>query len=158
MFFSLLLLFFSESINLNTAKDSIELQYGNAGDNNPKYKVSYLRKNDIRIDGDVNEKSWHRCEVIKNLLAPWDPGAAGTAQFRACYDKNFFYFSFEVKDSIGLYLEEKNEEAVAKGDRVEVFFSTDTAMTNYYCLEIAPNSNLLTTRLPTIVISTVPGT
>jgi hypothetical protein len=143
MFFSLLLLFFSPTINLNNAKDSIELDYVRAADNHPNYKVTYLSKNDIRIDGDVNEKSWHRCEVIKNLAAPWDSGAAGTARFRACYDENFFYFSFQVTDSIALYLEEKNEEAVAKGDRVEVFFSPDTAMSNYYCLEIAPNGNLL---------------
>lgn len=143
MFFSLLLLFFSLTINLNTAKACIKNDHVSAADDDPNYKVTYLSKNDIRIDGDVNEKSWHRCDVIKKLSAPWDSRAAGTARFRACYDENFFYFSFQVKDSIGLYLEEKNEEAVAKGDRVEVFFSPDTAMTNYYCLEIAPNGNLL---------------
>ena len=143
MFFSLLLLFFSPTINLNTAKDSLKLRHVNTADSIPNYKVSFLPKNDIHIDGDVNEKSWRRCEVIKNLSAPWDSGAAGAAQFRACYDENFFYFSFQVKDSIGLCLEEKNEEAVAKGDRVEVFFSADPAMSNYYCLEIAPNGNLL---------------
>jgi hypothetical protein len=143
MFNTLFLLLFLPAINFNTGEQSTQQKAANAAANNQNYKVRYFRKNDFRIDGNVNEKSWQRCKVIQNLVAPWDPLAAGTAQFRAGYDENFFYFSFEVKDSIGLYLEEKGEEAVAKGDRVEIFFSPDTAMSNYYCLEIAPNSNLL---------------
>ena len=112
-------------------------------DSTRSYKMRYLPKNDIRIDGELNDKGWQACEVIQNLSAPWDPGATGTARFRACYNDNFFYFSFNVRDSLGLLLAERSEAAVAKGDRVEVFFSPDTTMANYYCLEIAPNGNLL---------------
>ena len=107
------------------------------------YKVRYLLKNDLQIDGSINEKSWKTCDEIKNLICPWDSYCGGTAKFRAGYDKNFFYFSFHVTDRIGSYLPQKNEMAVVSGDRVEIFFSADDSMSNYYCLEIAPNGNLL---------------
>lgn len=143
MFTWLLLLLFTSIINANAVKENDKQQLFRITDTQPHYKVHFLPKNDIRVDGYVTDKSWESCDVIKNLACPWDTTASGTAQFKACYDENFFFFSFKVKDSIGLYQDEKNEIAVANGDRVELFFSSDTTMSNYYCMEIAPNGNLL---------------
>ncbi|MCW3105511.1 MAG: hypothetical protein JWQ09_17 [Segetibacter sp.] len=143
MLTSLFLLLLTSIINANTVEESDKEQFIRITDSQPRYKVHYLPKNDIRVDGNINDKSWERCEVIKNLPCPWDPMANGTGQFRACYDESFFYFSFNVKDSIGLYQDEKNELSVANGDRVELFFSADSLMNNYYCMEIAPNGNML---------------
>lgn len=139
----LLLLFLTSKIGVNTVKENDKQQVFYITDSQPHYKVYFLPKNDIRVDGNVTDKSWDSCDVVKNLPCPWDTTASGTAQFKACYDENFFCFSFSVKDSIGLYQNEKNEIAVANGDRVELFFSSDTSMSNYYCMEIAPNGNLL---------------
>lgn len=143
IFACLLLLLFTcianaERVKVNNYKKYFKLQ----SDSAPHYKVHYLPKNDIDIDGDINDKAWKKCDVISNLISPWDT-ATGTAEFRACYDKNFFYFSFNVKDSIGSFTNDNDEQSVAKGDRVELFFSPGTSMTKYYCMEISPSGHVL---------------
>jgi hypothetical protein len=112
-------------------------------DSVPHYKVTYLPHNDFTVNADLNDKSWQSCNVINSISDPWDKDATGTTEFRAAYDEHFFYFSFRVKDNIVRYENENSEFSVAKGDRVELFFSADDSLKNYYCMEMAPNAHVL---------------
>lgn len=75
---------------------------------------------------------------IDGLHAPWD-GLDDATVFRCHADEDRFYFHYEVLDStltiIGDY---EGERTVDWEDRVEIFFSTTSDMSAYYCAEIDP--------------------
>lgn len=115
----------------------------NEKDSVPQYSVRFSHKMNIVIDGFLDDKDWEDCEVITPLYAPWEPDMKDRTCFRACYDTNYFYFSFRVYDQTITHQEQINERSVAAGDRVEMFFSADSSMSDYYCLEISPDANIL---------------
>ena len=53
------------------------------------------------------------------------------------------YFFFDVTDSNIVIFPDTDEGSVARGDRVEMFFSADPDMKEYYCLEIDPSGKVL---------------
>lgn len=115
----------------------------NVQDSVPQYSVRFFNKLNIVIDGNLRENDWKNCNIITPLSSPWEKGVKDSTFFRACYDNNFFYFSFEVHDQTITCQKQINEKSVAKGDRVEMFFSANSSMSTYYCLEISPEANLL---------------
>ncbi len=86
---------------------------------------------------------WDSCVKLSTLHAPWEGERADGTVFQAYYDTVFVHFRFMVNDTSIAVSDSLSEEAVAMGDRVELFFSADTSLENYYCLEMAPGGRLL---------------
>ncbi|CAL1516378.1 carbohydrate-binding family 9-like protein [Chitinophaga sp. MM2321] len=105
------------------------------------YKVRLIADNTMNIH-QAAEAVWAQCAEISPLYEPWQHMNGGTS-FRACYDSQHFYFRFMVKDTTPVSFEVENELAVADGDRVEMFFSKDNTLQDYYCLEMSPNGKVL---------------
>ncbi|MGX5819855.1 carbohydrate-binding family 9-like protein [Chitinophaga lutea] len=106
------------------------------------YRVRNLEGNkpDVR---QPRHAAWDRCDEIKPLHEPWQQRKKGDTRFRAGYDSDYFYFRFLVTDSLLVSVDGNAEIAVANGDRVEIFFSGDTTLREYYCLEISPEGRVL---------------
>ena len=71
-----------------------------------------------------------------SLFAPWD-GLATPTRFCCHSTEERFYFNFEVEDST-LTVSEPclTEDDILPEDRVELFFSQDSLMNQYYCAEM----------------------
>lgn len=109
----------------------------------PQYQVSFFKNAGIKIDGYCNEASWKKCHEIKYLHTPWHKNNHDSTRFRACYDNAFFYFFFDARDRDIITVDSIGEITVASGDRVEFFFSKDTSLGNYYCIEMSPKGKIL---------------
>ena len=105
-------------------------------------KIRQVKSAAIQVDGMPLEKAWQPGSRI-SLTPPWTRNNAGIAHYTAVTDGNYLYFLFEVADnSINLYTSD-NENDVARGDRVELFFSGEKTLDRYYCLEISPAGAIL---------------
>ena len=81
---------------------------------------------------------WARASALDDFVFPWEPGQPSAAiTFRALHDDQGLYWQFRVRDrDIKTYVDKNEKSEVLFGDRVEMFFSTDTTLSTYYCLEI----------------------
>ena len=73
----------------------------------------------------------------------WSENTKDNTIFAYKISPEFFYFYFKTTDSTLTTSPYTKELAVADGDRVEVFLSSDKELTNYYCLEISPKGYIL---------------
>src|SRR5690554_1057501 len=80
-------------------------------------------KSEIHLDGNIGEIEWSRATNISSLYSPWGPTERDSTIFRCFFSQNYFNFCFEVIDRTITTLEYMDEMTVAKGDRVELFFS-----------------------------------
>lgn len=91
--------------------------------------------------------------MIDGLHASWD-GIDDNTKFRCFCDRDNLYFFYEVKDSTVTLTENfKGESDVEPEDRVEIFFSPESDMRQYYCAEIDPLGRVLdySCRFPSIM-------
>lgn len=91
--------------------------------------------------------------MIDGLHAPWD-GLDDSTKFRCFCDRDNLYFFYDVKDSTVTLTENFGGEAdVEPEDRVEIFFSPEPDMEQYYCAEIDPLGRVLdySCRFPSIM-------
>src|SRR5690554_3307575 len=98
---------------------------------------------DIRIDGFLKDKVWSSIDSIQGLNAPWTLKCFDQTTFKCFYTENLFCFSFNVVDETIITYDFEDELTVAKGDRVELFFSASSDLKQYYCVEIDPIGNIL---------------
>lgn len=98
---------------------------------------------EIYVDGIIGESEWSIASIIKNLHSPWETENIDSTVFRCFISQNYFNFCFEVIDRTIFVMEYDDEITVAKGDRVELFFSSTSDLSRYYCLEISPFGNKL---------------
>lgn len=98
---------------------------------------------DICIDGINSFDEWNKVKPIKGISSPWDNSIIDDTTIKLFHTDTFFYFLFEVTDTTFITFEFQKEASVAKGDRVEIFLSNNTALNKYYCIEIDPNGNIL---------------
>ncbi len=98
---------------------------------------------EIQIDGDIDGMEWSRSTTLTDLYSPWAPAERDSTIFRCFFSQKYFNFCFEVIDRTLTVLEYTDEITVAKGDRVELFFSPSSKLSSYYCLEINPNGYIL---------------
>jgi hypothetical protein len=104
--------------------------------------IKSLPKSNIILDGKISEKEWEGITPI-TLHSPWVKRTDRIAGYRSFTDAQYLYFAFEVIDStITLYVTPR-EIDVARGDRVELFFSNTRDLKNYYCLEMSPADKVL---------------
>jgi len=79
-------------------------------------------------------------EELTDFVYPWETGKpVASMKFKAMYDDQWLYWLFQVEDEdIKIHVDKNEKEEVVYSDRVELFFTTDEALSSYYCLEIDP--------------------
>lgn len=107
-----------------------------------KLSVPFSEK-EIKVDGAINEGAWEQAVLVENLHSPWDKNSMDKTKFKTFVTNNYFNFCFQVMDNTLITVPFENELSVASEDRVELFFSNDSTLTKYYCIEIDPNGNIL---------------
>lgn len=98
---------------------------------------------EIQVDGDIREKVWNDATTIINLHSPWELAEMDSTIFRCYCSLKYFNFFFKVIDKSPITVEYTNEITVAKGDRVELFFSSSSKLSPYYCIEMNPYGYIL---------------
>lgn len=106
------------------------------------FSIPFIKK-EIMVDAILAETCWNEGALVKNLISPWENQGVDQTTFKAFVSKEYFNFSFEVIDSTIILFPFEEELTVANEDRVELFFSSDTTLNNYYCIEMDPNGNVL---------------
>ncbi|MDR2423193.1 MAG: carbohydrate-binding family 9-like protein [Prevotellaceae bacterium] len=90
----------------------------------------------IAVDGSPNEKAWRNTIRISPFSNPWSEVRPATS-LSMLHDSRNVYFLYEVNDTDIVCIPNiDNELDIAKGDRVELFFSKDSLMQEYYCFEV----------------------
>jgi hypothetical protein len=108
------------------------------------YRPIHIENESIEIDGLQDEKLWSSAERITSFQNPWDPTINPETSLAMMRDSQFVYFYFEVSDEeVILDPDFSKEEDVVKEDRVELFFSKDQEMGEYYCFEMDPKGRTL---------------
>lgn len=101
------------------------------------YKARYLPKAKIELDGRADETAWSKAAVEKDFVFPWKEKAAPPTEFRALCDDAHLYFAFRVEDADVFTLKKHRDEMDGVfEDRVEIYFSRDDQMGDYYCFEV----------------------
>jgi len=106
------------------------------------FSIPFSEK-EIKVDGLIGEDVWEQAVLVENLFAPWEKNHADKTKFRAFVSKDYFNFYFQVADNTLITVPFEKELSVASEDRVELFFSNDTTLAKYYCIEIDPKGNVL---------------
>jgi len=101
------------------------------------YHSRWLRDVKIELDGHADEPAWKDAKVEKRFAFPWKNAPAPETRFRALCDNNNLYFNFRVSDTDIVVAERlSDEEDEVLEDRVEIYFTLDEQMNNYFCFEV----------------------
>ncbi|SHG74437.1 Carbohydrate family 9 binding domain-like [Chryseolinea serpens] len=106
---------------------------------NPKtYTVRRMLHDTLGETTAHDSVSWEQAHALHDFVFPWEPEKPSAAiTFRALHDDHGLYWQFRVRDKdIKTYVDKNEKSEVIFGDRVEIFFSPDTTLSTYYCLEI----------------------
>ena len=96
------------------------------------------------MDGRADEAAWSQAAVERGFAFPWKKMPAPATEFRGLCDDTYLYFAFRVQDADIVALEKvEDEQDVARADRVEIFFSRDEQMKDYYCVEMDSRGRVL---------------
>ncbi|RXG33045.1 Carbohydrate family 9 binding domain-like [Leeuwenhoekiella marinoflava DSM 3653] len=105
--------------------------------NNLEYKVKHIASQSLAITRRCDAKQWSVANTLEDFVSPWDLAPIKPIAFRALYDSEYFYFSFNVQDgAVFTELKDDSKASIAESDRVELFMRADSRMSPYYCLEI----------------------
>ncbi len=103
------------------------------------YRVRWLPEARVKLDGRADEPAWSQAQLEKDFSFPWKDKPAPATEFRAVCDGEHLYFAFRVHDEDVVVLDRlRDEEDAVFEDRVELYFSPDERMKDYYCAEIDP--------------------
>jgi hypothetical protein len=101
------------------------------------YHVPWLASTEIKLDGRADEPAWKKAPEEKHFVFPWKNSPAPATRFRALCDGTNFWFTFRVEDHDIVVLENlRDEEDEVFEDRVEIYFSRDDHLNDYYCFEV----------------------
>nr|WP_262916842.1 sugar-binding protein [Aestuariivivens insulae] len=98
-------------------------------------------QNHIKLNAYIED--WPSSPLISSLTAPWKNHLQDGTKFDYKVANDFLYFYFEVIDTTLITPPLKDEISIAQGDRVELFFSANKDLENYYCIEISPKGYVL---------------
>ena len=108
------------------------------------YPLHRIGQDMIKIDGVLREPEWQKAVIEKAFSFPWENNTAPTTEFRALYDDDYLYFSFNVVDDEIVVADSiENEKGLIDEDRVEIYFTLDEQLKEYYCIEIDPHGRVL---------------
>lgn len=115
---------------------------------NHKDEIYVVNKADhrIEIDGLFTESVWEKANIISEFIYPWeDKEVQGRLIFRALYDNSTFYFSFVVEDKNAFIVLDSllDKKDISKEERVEIYFSKNKTLKEYFCIEIDPKGRIL---------------
>jgi hypothetical protein len=112
-----------------------------------EYQVQAVRNDLIKVDGTLTEPIWQESQAFSRFVNPWRKEVSPESSLRMLCDSTHLYFSFEVADTNIIALPSLSDErGVEKEDRVELFFSKDKDMHEYYCFEIDARGRVLSYR------------
>lgn len=104
---------------------------------NTTYRAVRRPRASIRLDGRLDEPEWSRANVERQFTFPWKEVDAPPTEFVAFCDDQYLYFAFRAEDSDIVVLDKlRDREDEVFEDRVELYFSRDSQMKDYYCLKI----------------------
>jgi hypothetical protein len=108
------------------------------------YPVRWIPAGQIRVDGRGDEPAWAHAAVERRFIFPWKQTPAPATEFRALWDDENLYFSFRVQDADIVVLERwRDEQDGVFEDRVELYFSRDAKMRDYFCAEVDSRGRVL---------------
>ncbi|MBX2922410.1 MAG: carbohydrate-binding family 9-like protein [Chitinophagaceae bacterium] len=103
----------------------------------PEYKVNTIADGLIMVDGQSIEKAWLYAPPLTSFTNPWNKEVSPETSLSMLKDSTYLYFSFSAKDNkILVDPNFSTERDIEKEDRVELFFSKDREMKEYYCFEM----------------------
>jgi hypothetical protein len=101
------------------------------------YHVPWQPAAKLTLDGRADEAVWKNAPEESHFVFPWKKLRAPETRFRALCDGTNFWFTFRVTDNDIVVLENlRDEEDAVFEDRVEIYFSRDEHMNDYYCFEV----------------------
>lgn len=101
------------------------------------YRVRYLPKVSLKLDGRADEPEWTKASAEKGFVFPWKQAAAPATEFRALCDDTNLYFTFRIHDGDVVVIDKlRDEEDAVFEDRAEMYFAPDDQMKNYYAVEV----------------------
>jgi|BioPla2DNA2_1021312.scaffolds.fasta_scaffold91432_1 hypothetical protein len=121
-------------------KSEIDVEHKSRAE--PEVHLINYRTSEINPDGTIEELAWEEATTITHLHAPWTPEERNSTAFRCFISPGYFNFAFEVINKSPISLDYTHEKSVAKGDRVELFFSASTELSPYYRIEMNPHGHI----------------
>jgi hypothetical protein len=107
------------------------------------YPVASIKNGLITIDGENKEPSWNKAISAGHFSNPWDSVCPKTS-LTLLHDNKYLYFFFDANDdNLILFPAITDNLDIGKEDRIELFFSKDDVMNEYYCFEIDPKGRIL---------------
>ena len=104
-----------------------------------EYRVRRLPHAKIKLDASLSEREWSLANIERHFAFPWETKPTPATEFLAFCDDAYFYFAFRVEDADVVMLDTlRHKKDVIFEDRVEIFFSPEHDVMNYFCLEIDP--------------------
>jgi hypothetical protein len=101
------------------------------------YEIAIIGDNEIVIDGQQTEQAWMNIKPFRAFVNPWNSEVQPSTTLKLLRDNKFLYFYFDAKDNeVVVKNPFEQERDVELEDRVELFFSKDSTMQQYYCFEI----------------------
>lgn len=114
----------------------------------PVYTVPFISGEEMKTDAVKDEPAWELSLKIDSFINPWDREINPETSLSLLADDKYLYFFFEVYDDDIVMTDEYTDEmCVAKGDRVELFFTGDPEKKRYYGFEIDPLGRVLDYRV-----------
>lgn len=98
---------------------------------------------DIVIDGILEKEEWASIDSIEGFFPPISSTGYDQTVFKSYCSDTYFNFCFNVSDGTIITYDFKEELTVAKEDRVELFFSPESDLSQYYCIEMDPLGRIL---------------
>ena len=116
-----------------------------AGGASKTYHVNHYPQATVKIDGVLAEPEWQKANTETEFDFPWEKTDPPKTEFRAFYSADSFYFSFvAVDDNIVVAPNIYRDEDIIAEDRVEMYFTLNPDLNEYYCLEVNPVGRALT--------------
>jgi hypothetical protein len=116
----------------------------NTGHEGKEYRAAPVKGTKIKVDGILDEEAWMKAVPETGFIFPWEDRAVPETEFRACHDKENFYFAFEIRDDELVCHDNVNsEEDLISEDRAEMYFTRDDELGQYYCFEIDAKGRIL---------------
>jgi len=108
------------------------------------YSVHEIKKSFFSRKKMNHDVFWGESRALTEFDYPWEKESPPATIFRALYDTKYLFFRFDVIDTdIHTDKTSDGKMAVAKSDRVEIFFRSDKDMKPYYGLEMDPSNRVL---------------
>lgn len=108
------------------------------------YVVKKVSPGSILVTGKGDSKAWEQANVLTDFMYPWDSVSAPPTSFSALWDGQWLYCLYRVTDDSVILSVKKNDKIeVGESDRVEIFLTTDSTLSPYYCLEMDASARVL---------------